>query len=205
MNSLIIKMNGRRFSKTERKELLFEYLVEEIRNSPEAWIISKYSDVFEVYDLKFLPLESRSDLVTLLMEFDRPAANRDNLKRIRVLQEAIYVALERQGHFSVDFNPRNTPPSFNDRNSFLSGYEDRNNGYKPTTKVYQTSTIRHIGNAINRTCSDFGNHLPIQPNNVQVEYWEDPTNYAVKSLVFGLLEQYIWFKALSKKTPVPSK
>lgn len=195
MNRLIAEMGGQRFSKAAQKEDLVDYLLDQVDNAPGAWVQTKYWDVFEVFDLAFLNPNLKPKLAKLLLDIEKPSENEANLRQIRVLQEELYNELQARGIFSNGFNPQNRTPSFKDKSFFLSGNVTRPN-YLPTTTVYQTSTIEHLSTAIHRITSDFGNHVPQRPRTSPVEYWERPSNYAVKSLSFALLEQFLWFKTL---------
>jgi hypothetical protein len=128
---------------------------------------------------------------------EKPSENANVLGLARVIQDGIYDELERRGIFSSgDFKPRKSPPSFGDKNHFLGGNFDSKK-YTPTTAVFQTSTIRHLSEAIYRISSDYGNHAPPKkPPAVPVAYWELPSNHAVKSVVFALMEQLCWLKEI---------
>jgi len=194
----ILSRHGEIFEKAtddESKSVrIFEFLKDKIENS-EEWKFKDVLDIAEKY-LPSKPKDYRAALLKVLKEFENPVNNESVLKDVRVIQDAIYEILDKQGFFSVSFNPRKTPPSFMDKNIHLSGNEV---SYTPTTTIYQTPALSYLASSIFKICSSFGNHSTSKPTNVNVEYWELPSNYAIKSVVFALLEQLIWFKKLMEK------
>ena len=187
MQRLITERRGKIFSKTLPKDEMFQYLVTEIEDSENTKIEKDYPDIFEVFDKGYLGSSFRIELFKILKTLNKDSKNQENLRAVRVIQDEIYNALRRK-------NPAIVPNgSFTDKNKHLSG-----NSYQNST-IYQTNTISYLANAIYRISSDFGNHSPQKPTNVTIEYWEMPSNYAVKSLVFALLEQLLWFKNLMEK------
>lgn len=172
---------------------IFEFLKDKIENS-EEW---KFTDVLDVAE-KYLPSQPenfRATLLKVLKEFENPANNKSVLQNVRVIQDKIYETLE-QKYSSIPNG------SVKDKNEYLDGYLQWNQNQRkkiPTTTVYQTPTLSYFASSIFKTCSSFGSHSTSEPTNVKVEYWELPSNYAVKSVVFALLEQLIWFKNLMEK------
>ncbi len=199
----IVKRHGEIFEKAtddESKSIrIFEFLKDKIENS-EEW---KFADVLDIAEthLPPNPTDFRKKLLGVLKDFENPAKNESVLQDIRVIQDEIYKALETKKVFSVGFKPSNNSPSFLDKNKHLSGNEVKDSFYRltPTTTVYQTITISYLASSINKICSSFGNHSTTKPKNVDIEYWEAPSNYAVKSLVFALLEQLLWLEKLMER------
>lgn len=193
----IDRQRGKVFEKFQEDEML-GHLLEEINKAEDTKIEIQYKDVFEVFDnllqsdIKF---DYRRELLKILKNMENPSEHVSVLRAIRVMQEKIYKVLNNdKGIFSTDFRPKKYPPSFSDKNWYLSGSEDN---WIPTTTVYQTSAIKYLAKAVYVISSDFGHHdLPTRPIEVPVKYWQMPSTYAVKSLVFGLLEQLLWFKVL---------
>jgi CheY-like chemotaxis protein len=191
MQRLISERKGRIFSKTLPKDEMFQYLVAEIENSENTKIEKEYSDVFEVFDKGYLDSKFRIELLKILKTRNDDAKNQENLRAVRVIQDEIYNSLNRKNSGIVPTG------SFTNKNKHLSGNTDQN--HSPTTTVFQTNTISFLANMIYRISSEFGNHPPQKPTKVTVEYWEMPSKYAVKSLIFALLEQLLWFKNLMEK------
>jgi hypothetical protein len=185
----IIERNGKVFDKSDEENML-AYLFEEISKSENTKIEKEYADVFEVFEKGYLDSKFRIELLKILKTINDDAKNQENLRAVRVIQDEIYNSLNRKNSGIVPTG------SFTNKNKHLSGNTDQN--HSPTTTVFQTNTISFLANMIYRISSEFGNHPPRKPTNVTVEYWEMPSKYAVKSLIFALLEQLLWFKSLMK-------
>jgi hypothetical protein len=192
MQRLITERRGKIFSKTLPKDNMFQYLLEEIENSEHTKIEKEYSDIFEVFDKGYLDSKFRTELLKILKTRNDDSKNQENLRAVRVIQDEIYNSLNRKKSGIV---PNGL--SAVERNKHLSGnYDSRVRQH--TSNLYQTETISYLSSAIYKISSEFGNHPPRKPTNVTVEYWEMPSKYAVKSLIFALLEQLLWFKSLMK-------
>jgi hypothetical protein len=205
-DTLIEEQKGKLFDKTSQEEDMFQYLLSEIKNTENKKIEKQYADVFEIFDKGYLDSKYRVKLINVLSNIDDASKANSILQDLRVIQDEIYNALNRKDENIVPstvskWNNRkrideDVSPSFGDKNKHLSGNEE---SYKPTTTVYQTPTISFFANTIYRVSSSFGSHASPKPSNVTVEYWEMPSSYAVKSLVFALLEQLLWFAELMRK------
>lgn len=204
--TIVKEQKGKLFDKSSQEEDMFQYLLKEIANAENTKIEKQYADVFEIFDKAYLESKYRVKLVNILANLEDTSKTDSILQDLRVIQDEIYNALNRKDKNIVPSTvskwnnkkrlDEDVPPSFADKNKHLSGNEDN---YKPTTTVYQTPTISFFANTIYRVSSSFGSHAIPKPTNVTVEYWEMPSNYAVKSLVFALLEQLLWFKKLMEK------
>jgi len=185
----IRERKGEVFDKSDEDKML-AHLFAEIINAANTKIEKQYADVFEVFDKSYLESKFRKKLLGILKNLEDESQSDSILQDVRVIQDEIYNVLNRKNSNIVPNG------SFTDKNKHLSGNE---RSYQPTTTVYQTPAISFLANTIYRVASSFGSHAPQKPANVTVEYWEMPSNYAVKSLVFALLEQLLWFKKLMKK------
>jgi hypothetical protein len=194
LGSKIDRQKGKVFDKFSQQKEMLKYLLDEIEKSDTTKLENQFPDIFEIFDRKFLPESARVELYGILKDFEKPHENVPVLGRVRRLQDSIYKVLERQNSAIV---PRGY--SFTEKNIHLSGNRiSRSNARK--TPVYQTDALSFLATAIYRISSEFGSHpFPDPPRDVPVEYWEPPSNYAVQSLVFGLLEQLLWFKHVMKK------
>ncbi len=186
----IEEQNGKLFDKSDEENMLI-YLFKEISESENTKIEKEFKDVFEVFTNNHLESKFRIKLLNILKNRNNEHNTDSTLQDIRVIQDEIYNVLNRKDSSIVPNG------SFTQRNKHLSGNTDRY--FNPTTAVYQTNTISYFANTIYRVSSDFGSHPPQKPIGVSVEYWEMPSKYAVKGLVFGLLEQLLWFKHLMEK------
>lgn len=198
-----IEHKSKIFSKTlNSKKDLLAFLMTEIENAPDTKIFKQYSNIFEIFELGFMPtnpIDFRQKLLKIFKNIDNSTQNTAILQDARVIQDEIYKVLQQP---KINGLLRNF--SFMEKNKFLSGNEDfvdnndKRKGKQPTTTVYQTPALSYLASNINQICSAFGNHSTVPPKNIDVKYWEVPSNYAVKSVVFALLEQLLWFKELMK-------
>lgn len=199
LKELVEARNGKIFTKssTEPQNLdnLFKFLRQRVENL-EEWV---YRDVFEIFDrYNFMPpnpIDFRQKLKTMLKNIDDSAQGLSILQDVRVIQDEIYKILKVKCQIpdNVIKDGKSKNASFQDKNKHLSGNEIN---YKPTTTVYQTPVLSYLASTINQISSSFGNHSTSSPANINVKYWEQPSQYAVKSVVFALLEQLLWFKKL---------
>ncbi len=197
----IAEQGGQLFDKSDEENML-AFLFAEIAKLENTKIEKQYANVFELFELGFMPpnpTDCRQKLLKILKNIDNPAENIAILQDARVIQDEIYKILQQS-----KINGLSRSFSFMEKNKFLSGNEDfvdsndKRKGKQPTTTVYQTPALSYLASNVNQICSAFGNHSTTRPENVEVKYWEVPSNYAVKSVVFALLEQLLWFKELMK-------
>lgn len=189
---LVEEQKGRMFDKSIQEEEMMKWLLEEIKKAPETKLEIEFPDIFDIFTKGYLNNTARRDLVSILKNIDDEARIGTTLAALRVFQENIYNTLEASG--KVNLNGCNSFGSINKR---LSG-DIRPPQYQPTQTLYQTVTIDCLANAIYKIGSSYGNHVPVRPT-VTVKYWEEPSIYAVKSLVYALLEQLLWFKSLMQQ------
>jgi hypothetical protein len=209
-DTLIKEQKGKLFDKSSQEEEMLQYLLKEIENCKITKIEKQYADVFQVFDKGYLESKFRKELLQILQNIEDSSQNQNILRAVRVIQDEVYIELNRKNIVPSAIQKLNNrtnrnenfPLSFADKNKHLSGNEIWDNSVKKniaSTTIYQTSAISYLASAIYKISSDFGNHPPQKPTNVAVDYWEMPSNYAVKSLVFALLEQLLWFKNLMEK------
>jgi hypothetical protein len=192
-DTLIKEQKGKLFDKSSQEEEMLQYLLNEIENAENTKVEKQFADVFEIFDKDYLGSDFRTELLKILKTTNDNSKNQENLRAVRVIQDEIYNTLNRKNSSIV---PNGL--SAVERNRHLSGNFD-NRARQHTSTVYQTETISYLSSAIYKISSEFGNHPPRKPTTVAVEYWEMPSNYAVKSLIFALLEQLLWFKNLMEK------
>ncbi len=194
----------RTFSKTgDGGNELIKHIVNEIDAAPERWIELKHADVFQVFDLGLLKAEYRDSLRKILLTGSENSQIATNLGALRNIQQEIYNVLESRRVFDSKSIPRrNRAPKFWERNEFLAGlplWDHSMSQHIPQSTVFQTDTITKIADSIFSIASNWGSHSPrAMPKNVEVKYWNKPSIYVVKSLTYGLLEQLLWLKELTK-------
>lgn len=192
--TLVKEERGRMFDKTKGETQMLEYLLEEIEKAPETKLEIEFPDIFDIFAKGYLPNNERNNLVEILKNKDNPAQISTTLASLRVFQENIYKTLQAKGKINT-----NSTMSFKNRNKQLSGNVAHSAPYQAAQTIYQTDTIEHLANAIYKIGSTYGNHVPVKPTHVAVQYWENPSIYVTQSLVFALLEQILWFKKLMEQ------
>lgn len=197
-DTLVKEQHGRIFDKSTQEREMIEYLFSEILNADNTKLLSLYSDVFEVFTLGYLPDIMRVNLLSILKNMDNPSQGAAVMREARVMQDAIYNALNAKSKSIV-------PDGLNlrEKNNHLSGkiQKSRVGGkdiYNATSTVYQTPVIESLSTSIHKVASSFASHSSAKPTQVTVKYWQSPSMYAVKSLVYSLLELLLWFKAMMK-------
>lgn len=204
LDRLLKTRSIRTFSKTGNEGLeLIKYILNEIDAAPERWIEIKYADVFEVFECGLLESEFRDSLRKILLTGSEDSQIVANLGALRNIQQEIYNVLETRGVYDSKTIPRRKEsPKFWERNEFLAGlpkWDQYTAQHVPQKTVFQTDTITKIADSLFAIASNYGSHAPrIKPNNVEVKYWTKPSVYVVKSLTFGLMEQLLWLKELTK-------
>jgi ActR/RegA family two-component response regulator len=170
----------------EQIEEMLTYFVKQSENLPRLKFAKKYPDIFSLFDDGHLGPNEEQALVACLEKFDHYEATviSDNLGRLRKLQEAIYLAINK-------INPEIVPMSYIEKN----GPNCRSIMRHLKTKrfVEETKIIDHFSDAIYSISSDYGVHVP----NTRPEY--PPTRYTVQALNFAMLDQLLWFKGIVEK------
>ncbi|MDD7984700.1 hypothetical protein PQO01_07030 [Lentisphaera marina] len=152
---------------------LFGYLRTEGERLEDLKLISKYRDVFNVFDSGKLDGQIREKLFSLLKGMNKTSsANiQSNLSKVRVLQDAILKSLSVQRPDLITLTGRDFYPK----------------------KVFQTlseageikQNIKDLGMTTYSITSEFGNHEP-DPGCFP------PTKYTVQALVNHLLDLILW-------------
>jgi hypothetical protein len=195
-DALVAEQKGKIFDKSTQEAEMFDYLFIEVNNAQDTKLSKMYDDVFEVFTLNYLPDSFRLLLLSILKDMEIPGKTTSVLREIRVMQDAIYNALNAKSKVIVpdalSLSSKNNHLSGNVQKSTIQGRDV----YNPTSTVYQTVTISQFAFSIHKIASTFASHATLKPSNVTVKYWEAPSIYAVKSLSYSLLELLLWFKAL---------
>lgn len=189
LERIVSEKKGKIFAKLSPKDALLNFLLVEIEKAPETKVLKEHKEVFEIFDThNFMPpnpVNFRYKLLQILKNINNEAHGLSILQDSRVIQDEIYKLLQ------VKCNIPNG--SFLTKNKYLSGEKQ---GENYNSVVYQTEVLSYLASVVNKASSSFGNHSSSAPTNVEVQYWEQPSQYAVKSVVFALLEQLLWFKKL---------
>lgn len=183
--------NGKVFDKNNDED--FIELLQEIKKAadknPERIIKIKNPEIFSIFEDGILGDDVEVQLISL---FKKPFYNdRAELKaiitNIRSIQESVFLKLE-----GINVLPRNL--NFRDKIKHLSGNKSHASGWNPTSQEFQSNEIENLQKWIYLTCGTYIHHLD------QAHYTgEVISNYAVKSMFYGLLEILIWFKKTYKE------
>ncbi len=151
----------------------------------------KMKEVFEVFEENLLPKDIEKEFIQTVQQMDNfnPVNIKDNLARIRRIQEGIYVALSKS---TPDIIPTYL---LNDKGNqkvrkiikHLSGnwsFEQQ----RHTTKQWQDTIIAKHADSVYSIASDNGSHTPYENPDFM------PTKYTVQSAVYALCDILIWFK-----------
>jgi hypothetical protein len=171
---------------TEQIEEMLAYLVKQSENLPRLKFAKKYPDIFSIFDDGHLGPNEEQTLLECLEKLDNyePTVIADNLGRLRRLQEAIYLAINKVNQDVVPTNliDENGPKC----RPIMKHVKGR--GYVENGKI-----IDQFSDAIYSISSDYGVHVP----NTRPDY--PPTKYTVQTLTFAMLDLLLWFKEIVEK------
>jgi hypothetical protein len=154
---------------------------------------NSYPDIFEIFELGYLPDAVEENILDLLIK-PLPQNNSElkgTLTNIRSIHESCFIKLSTIG---VVPNPED---SFNNINKHLSGNKLWNSTLRKLeakSTEYQNAAIENLQKWIYFTCGNYIHYLDEQHNDGYMI-----SNYAVESLKNGLLEILLWFKKTYEK------
>lgn len=167
----------------EHMHQIFPFLRTAADKAPESRLRRAYQDVFEVFDKGHLDYRIRAELFETLMRMDSSKATviRDNLARIRRIQEAIYIALSKA---SLEWVPVS-----------LFKVDGEHIALRPAlrhlhAKGYHQDLIRDFASCCYAVASDNGSHTPYENPDYA------PTRYTVQATVNMLMDLVLWFSKL---------
>jgi hypothetical protein len=179
--------NGKIFDKNKDED--FVELCNEIKIEADKLPITiaknKYSDIFEIFELGYLPDSVEENILDLLIK-PLPQNNSEFkavLTNIRSIHESCFLKLT-----SIRVIPRNIT-SVSQKFKHLSGNVRKDNNWQPTSEVYQSKEILKLNEWIYYTCGTYLHYLENEHNDGYMI-----SNYAVESLRSGLFEILLWFK-----------
>lgn len=182
---------GKVFDKNKDED--FIELLNEIKKAadgnPVRNIKANNPEIFSIFEEGILLEDVESQLLSLFKKpfYDDKAELKAILTNIRSIQESIFIKLEGIGvlHNAL---------TFNQKNAHLSGNKSHASRWIATSTEYQTAEIENLQKWIYLTCSTYIHNLS------QGHYTGNIiSNYAVKSMFFGLLELLLWFKKTYKE------
>ncbi len=183
--------NGKVFDKNKDEDFieLLQEIKKEADKNPERIIKMRNPLIFSIFDEGILGDDVESQLISLFHKhtYENRAELKSILTNVRSIQESIFIKLE-----NISVLPKGL--TFNQKNAHLSGNKNHASGYKATTTEYQTGEIENLQKWIYITCGTYIHHLEKEHYNGHLI-----SNYAVKSMFYGLLELLLWFKKTYKE------
>lgn len=177
------------YGKFGEEKKMFQDILNNIENSGTQKIKVKYSDIFEIFDKKMLDSATENLLMKAIQDCDK--AKMEDIKgvltNIRAVQEAIYNSLRGA---KIGIVPAQIT-KHGEIKKHLDGNLDQKNGYKPTSEVYQNSSISSIGNNIYWVTGQYIHNLEKETYFI--------SHYTVKALLFSLFELLLWYKSIAIK------
>jgi hypothetical protein len=182
--------NGKVFDKNKDED--FEELCKQIKieanKLPITIAKNSYPDIFEIFELGYLPESVEENILDLLIK-PLPQNNSEFkgiLTNIRSIHESCFIKLSTIGVVTYP------EESFNNINKHLSGNKIWNSTLRKLeakSTEYQNAAIENLQKWIYFTCGNYIHYLEEQHNDGYMI-----SNYAVESLKNGLLEILLWFK-----------
>lgn len=167
----------------EQEEEMLAYLVKQSENLPGVKFAKKYPDVFVIFDDGHLGPNEEQALILCLEKMNsyEPTVIADNLGRLRRLQEAIYLAINK-------VNKNVVPTAYIEKNGpncrkIMTHLESKRH-------VEEGKIIDCFADTIYSMACDYGSHVL----NTRPEY--PPTKYTVQALTFAMLDLLLWFKGI---------
>lgn len=186
-----------RFNKNEEvflkgnEDALFEKIQWYCDNSENLKIKRTHPEIFEIFENGWMDSPQEIQILNILKNLDVKDSSKFGgiLRDVRSMQEAIYKKINQKNPSIVPndkFRMSDGMIDFNKLMTHLNGNQDKNNQYIPTTPVYQNSTINHFANGLYRSCGEYVHTVPAGSYMI--------SQYALKSLIYNLLELLIWAK-----------
>jgi hypothetical protein len=177
------------YGKLGQEKKMFEEILIRIESNDSQKIKTKYADVFEVFDKKYLDSKTEAQLIKAIQDCDKQKLEeiKGNLTNIRGVQEAIYNALRSD---KMGIVPKNMT-KHGDIKKLLDGNPDPQKDYTPTSAVYQNSSISNLSNTLYWVSGQYIHNIDKQTYFI--------SHYTVKSLLYDLMELLLWFKETANK------
>jgi len=178
-----------------KEDELYERIKWYCDNSENLKIKRDYSEIFEIFEQNLMDSTQEVQMLNILKKLDEKDFSKFGriVRDIRAMQEAVYKKINKKNPTIIPndkFKISDGMIEFNNLMSHLNGNLDKNNSYIPTTTIYQNNLISHFANTIYRGCGKYVH------TTTSTEYMI--SNYALKSLIYNLLELMIWAKQYLK-------
>lgn len=183
--------NGKVFDKSKDQD--FSELLKEIKKAADANPVRQikltHPKIFSIFDSGLLLEETETELLEVFNELEK-TTNIDTkavLTKMRSIQEKVFLKLE-----NINVIPMGL--SFNQKNNHLSGNKSHRSNYASTSIEYQTDEIETLNKWIYMTCGKYIHELQEQHFGGYMM-----SDYALKSMFYGLLEILLWFDKTYKE------
>jgi hypothetical protein len=182
------------FLKGQEDELL-ERIKWYCDNSENLKIKREYSKIFEIFEQSLMDSTQEVQMLNILKNLNEKDFSKFGgiARDIRAMQEAIYKKINQKNSTIIPNDKFRTSDGMIEFNSLmlhLNGNLDKNNKYNPTTTIYQNNIINNFANTLYRGCGEYVHTTSSGTYMI--------SNYALKSLIYNLLELMIWAKQYLK-------
>lgn len=163
---------------------MFNYLRNEGNKLEENKIRQSHPDIFSVFEKGFLDSNTEQELLECIIGINDNDFTKikDNLARLRRLQEQIYIGLNRK-------DKRLVPDMYMEPFVMVS---DIYKHLSEINEVNRYSVIGHFAAKVYNVTSAGGSHTPYDgPEN---EIFYKPTKYTVQAITFASMDLLLWFK-----------
>ena len=177
--------------KPEDEDKLLDELFYCVQNAEPLKIKRENPEVFDAFEKSLIPAEKESLALNIFKSCNE--TNKANFKgiigNIRELHEEIYKSLHARNKRIVPLrylNANGSPTFTKDFYTHLLGNPDFKHAFRPTTEVFQDSTISSLTKLIHNSCSEYLHGSSKTGFGV--------STYTIKSLINAVMEVIIWSK-----------
>jgi ActR/RegA family two-component response regulator len=168
---------------------MFQYLRDEGNKLEDNKIKQSYPEVFAVFEREYLDANVEQELISCIKNMGNGDFTqvKDNLARLRRLQEQIYIELNRKDKNLVPVEFMQDNYGGNKVQTLKVIQHLRNNKF-----VEPYCIIDKFANTTYDVASANGSHSPYSGPDEQIFY--KPTKYTVQALTFGAMDLLLWYK-----------
>ena len=180
---------------------MFKYFVSESSKKEERLIATKYYDVFEIFEKKYLDKTAKQELISCLLNTNSSDLHtmKGTLSCLRILQEKMFVALNKYDDQMVPEEYVSNEDNNQIRVNFASILHHLKGKYDITSRIHlgkiyipHDSTIDRFMQFVYKTSSE-GIHA------IDENISNKPTKYTVQAVTYALLDLLLWFKNVVSK------
>jgi len=173
-------------------EKMFDHLIKCAADNDYSKVARKYKDIFDLFDNGYFDETTRNDLYMTIKTMHHKERIGDNLRRIRLMEEAIFHALYKfdKTIIPLEYLDRkyNADPKNEKKRSDIVNYLCENGQIEG-----KDSIVFKAGELIQRITSHNANHKQLDTPKFP------PTIYTVQMCVFAALDLFLWFKGIVEK------